>query len=105
MDRRPPIKLLNEKLLPANYCADKLIQKVISLVKKYNKTGVTRLPSSWRKKFQSFSLHEKEFLYMDKRLVIPQSMRAMIMCSLHYGHPGGDAMLGMITNIWWPRNH
>ena len=105
MDRSPSIKLLNEKLLPANYNTDKLIRKVIGLVKKYNTTGVTRLPPPWRGKFHSFSLDEKEFLYMDNRLVIPQSMRAMIMCSLHYGHPGRDAMLGMITDIWWPRIH
>ena len=30
-------------------------------------------------------------------------MRAMIICSLHYGHPGRDALLGMITDIWWHR--
>ena len=53
MDRSPSIKLLNEKLLPVNYNADKLIQKVIGLVQKYNKTGVTRLPSPWREKFLS----------------------------------------------------
>ena len=29
----------------------------------------------------------------------------MIMCSLHYGHPGRDAMLSMIEGIWWPRIH
>ena len=29
----------------------------------------------------------------------------MIMCSLHYGHPGRDAMLAMIGDIWWPRIH
>ena len=42
---------------------------------------------------------------MDNRLVIPQSMRSMIMCSLHYGHPGRDSMLAMIEDIWWPRIH
>ena len=42
---------------------------------------------------------------MDNRLVIPSSMRAMIMCSLHYGHTGRDAMLAMIGDIWWPRIH
>ena len=42
---------------------------------------------------------------MDNRLVIPQAMRPMIMCSLHYGHPGRDAMLAMIEDIWWPRIH
>ena len=39
---------------------------------------------------------------MDDRLVIPELMRAMKMCSLHYGHPGRDSMLAMIEDIWWP---
>ena len=42
---------------------------------------------------------------MDNRLVINQSLRAMITCSLHYGHPGRDAMLAMMADIWWPRTH
>ena len=104
-DKSPSIKLLNEKLLPANYVADKLIQRVISLVKTYNKTGVSRLPSPWREKFQSFSIDDKNLFYMDNRLVIPQSMRSMIMCSLNYGHPGRDSMLAMVEDIWWPRIH
>ena len=105
MNQSPSLKALNEKLLPANYSADKLIQRVIRLVKIYKKTGVTRLPSPWREKLQAFSLDEREFLYMDNRLVIPQAMRPMIMCSLQYGHPGRDAMLAMIEDIWWPRIH
>ena len=105
MSENSALQLLNEKLLPANYHADKTIQKVISIVKNYNRTAVSRLPSPWRGKFQSFSVDEREFLYMDNRLVIPNSMRAMIMCSLHYGHPGRDAMLAMIGDIWWPRIH
>ena len=105
MSQSPSIKQLNGKLLPANYCADKLIQQVIRLVKKYNKTGVTRLPSPWREKLKTFSLDERNFLYTDNRLVILQAMRAMIMCSLHYGHPGRDALLALIEDIWWPRIH
>ena len=88
-DRSPSNKLNYEQIFPANYVADKLIQKVISLGKNYNKTGVTRLPAPWREKFQSFSVDSIEFPYMDNRLVILQSMRAMIMCSLHYGHDYG----------------
>ena len=99
------IKLPNEKLLPANYFADKTTQRFIVIVKSYNKTAVSRLPSPWREKFQSFSTDDRNFLYMDNRLVIPQSMRAMIMCSLHYGHPGCDAMLAMVGDNWWPRIH
>ena len=100
MSESPSIKLLNEKLLHANDIADKLIQKVISLVKTYNKTGGSRLLSPCREEFQSFSVDEKNLLYMDYRLVIPQSMRPMIMCFLHYGHPGRDSMLAMIEDIW-----
>ena len=37
---------------------------------------------------------------MDNRLVIPQTYRAMIMCSLLYGHPGRDAMLTMVADFW-----
>ena len=29
----------------------------------------------------------------------------MIICSLHYRHPGRDAMLAMIEDIWWLRIH
>ena len=105
MSENSAIQLLNEKLLPANYHADKTVQKVISIVKNYNRTAVSRLPSPLREKFQSFSVDERDFLYMDNRLVIPSSMRAMIMCSLHYGHHGRDAMLAMIGDIWWPRIH
>ena len=105
MSQSPSIKQLNEKLLPANYCADKLIQRVIRLVKNYNKTGVTRLPTPWREKVQTFSLDERGFLYTDNRLVIPQAMRAMIMCCQHYGHPGRDAMPAIVEDIWWPRIH
>ena len=105
MDQSPSIRTLNEKLLPANYAVDKTIQKFIAIVKSYNRTAVSRLPSPWREKFQSFSLDERGFLYMDNRLVIPQATGAMIMCSLHYGHPGRDAMLGMISDIWWLKIH
>ena len=91
MSQSPSINLLNEKVLPANFPADKVIQRVIALVKNHYETGISRLPSPWREKFQSFSIDKREFLYMDNRLVIPQSLRPMIMCLLHYGHPGRDS--------------
>ena len=45
MSENSAIKLPNEKLLPANYFADKTIQRVIAFVKNYNKTAVSCLPS------------------------------------------------------------
>ena len=59
MSESPSIRMINDKLLPANYAADKIIQRVIALVKNHNKTGISRLPSPWREKFQSFSVNEK----------------------------------------------
>ena len=103
MSENSAIQLFNEKLLPANYFADETIQRVIAIVNNYNKTAVSRLPSPWRETFRSFSTDERNFLNMENRLVIPQSMRAMITCSLHYGHPRRDAMLSMVSDIWWPR--
>ena len=42
---------------------------------------------------------------MDERLVIPKSLRPIILRSLHYGHPGRDSMLPTVANMWWPRLH
>ena len=39
----------------ANYENDKIIQKVIRLVKNKNTANVSRLPPPWREKFPSFS--------------------------------------------------
>ena len=58
ISQSPSIRALNGKLLPGNYAADKTIQKIVALVKNYNRTAVCRLPSPWREKFQSFSLDE-----------------------------------------------
>ena len=107
MDRSPSItnKITQRKVFASELQRRQTNSESYRLSKKYNKTGVTRLPSPWGKKFHSLSLDEKQFSYMDIRLIIPQSMKAMIMCSLHHGHLGRDAMLGMITDIWRPRIH
>ena len=42
---------------------------------------------------------------MDERLVIPKTLRPIILRSLHYGHPGRDSMLATVANVWWPRLH
>ena len=54
MSENSAIKLPNEKLLPANYFADKTIQRNIAIVKNYNKTAVSRLPSRGEKNSSRF---------------------------------------------------
>ena len=56
-------------------------------------------------KFRSLILDQHDFLYLDERLVIPKTLRPIIMRSLHYGHPGRDSMLATLSNVWWPRLH
>ena len=43
---------------------------------------------------------------MDDELAIPgKFLRASIMSSVHYGHPGRDTMLRYILEMWWPKIH
>ena len=67
-------------------------------------TKISRLPAPWREKFQTFSVDQNNFLYMDQRLVIPFEMRKTIFNSLHFGHPGRDMMLTLVADIWWPKD-
>ena len=59
----------------------------------------------WQQRFKEPSLDENNFIYVDERLVIPEELRRPIYRSLHWGHPGRDAMLQAIADIWWPQIH
>ena len=99
------INFINQSFLPANYEADKLLQKVIVLVKNREGAKISRLPNPWRERFTAFSVDERNFLYHDERLVIPQNLKKSILNAVHYGHPGRDAMLRTVSEIWWPNIH
>ena len=99
------VEKMNDSYLPATYQADKMIQKVIALVKSREGAKIARLLAPWREKFNSLSIDNKGFLYMDERLGIPANLRASIMSSMHYGHPGRDTMLRYISDIWWTKIH
>ena len=99
------IDKINQAYLPAIYEADKVLQKVIQLVKTREGSKFSRLPAPWREKFNAFSVYHRNYLYMDQRLVIPANLRSSIMSSIHYGHPGRDTMLRYVADIWWPKIH
>ena len=90
---------------PMQKTIDRLIQKVISLVRSRNKPVIARLPPPWREKFNSFSVSENGLLYMDNRLVIPKDMRENVLRAIHFGHAARDAMLREASDILWPRVH
>ena len=94
---QPKLKLANQigqNLLAANYLDDEFLQKNIGTVKNSTEGKIKNLDSPWRERFQALSLDE-----------IPKILQAPIENSLHWGHPGRDAMLQQISDIWWPRIH
>ena len=91
--------------IQANAENERLIQKVISLVRSRNNAVIARLPPPWREKFSSFSVSENGLLYMDNRLVIPKDMRENVLRAIHSGHAGRDEMLREASDFWWPRVH
>ena len=99
------IDKINDSFLPANYEADKMLQKVVQLVKMKKGAKLSRLLEPWREKLDSFSVDRRIYLYMDERLVIPTNLRASNMSSILYGHPGRDTMSRYISDIWWPKLH
>ena len=84
---------------------DDFLREVITLIQKPDSTKIKRLPAPWREKFKCLSLDKHKYLYMDERLVVPNALRPIILRSLHYGHPGRDSMLSMVSVVWWPRLH
>ena len=99
------LQQLGNHTFAAQYESDEFMQKIIGLLKRPDSTKINRLPTPWREKYKCLSLDANDFVYMDERLVIPKTLRPIIMRSRHYGHPGRDAMLATISNVWWPRLH
>ena len=105
MNQIEVLQTLGNVTFASQYETDEFLQKIINLMKKPDSTKINRLPKPWREKFRSLSLDQHDFLYMDERLVIPKTLRPIIMRSLHYGHPGRDSMLATLSNVWWPQLH
>ena len=99
------LQQLGNHTFAAEYESDEFMQKIIGLLKRPESTKINRLPTPWREKYKCLSLDANDFVYMDERIVIPKTLRPIIMRSLHYTHPGRDAMLATISYVWWPRLH
>ena len=63
---------ISNNYVKANAENDRLIQKIIQLVKNRNNAVIAHLPSPWRERFNSFAVDSNDLLYMDNRLVIPK---------------------------------
>ena len=99
------IQRIGENILAGTYESDQTLQTVIQLLKQFDTKKFKKLPKVWQNRFKEFSLDENDFIYVDERLVIPEELRRPIFRSLHWGHPGQDAMLQAVADIWWPQIH
>ena len=101
-----PNSKINSVYVKANAENDRVIQKVIYLVKNKSSAVIARLPHPpWREKFNSFSVDSNGLLYMHHRLVILKDMRENMLWAIHFSHAGRDAMLRKASDVWWPRIH
>ena len=100
IQKQPVIGLINDTLLAANYAADKELQGIIRMIKEGAEPR--NLGAEWKSVKRALSLDEEGFVYMDEKLVIPKDLREALFRSLHWGHPGRDAMLREAADIWWP---
>ena len=48
---------------------------------------------------------DRELVFSENRLVIPRDMTQAVLNSIHSGHPGRDAMLESVDEVWWPQIH
>ena len=95
---------LHDNMLLANYASDKELQNVredcltlrIEVLSKRNKLFMPM--------FKDLRV-DGGLLYYENRLVIPTDMRQAILNSLHSGHPGRDAMIASVDEVWWPQIH
>ena len=99
------IQRIGENILARTYESDQTLQAVIQLLKQFDTKKFKKLPKVSQNRFKVFSLDENEFIYVDELLVIPEELRRPIFRSLHWGHPGRDAMLQAVADIWWPQIH
>ena len=97
------IDKMNNACLPANIDADKMLQKVIQLLKTREGAKISSLPAIWLEKCNTFSVDQRNHLNMDERFVFPVNLRPSIMSSIDYGHPGRGTMLRYVVNILWPK--
>ena len=96
------IQRVGENILAGTYESDQTLQTIIQLIKHFDAKKLKKLPKVWQNKIKEFSLDENDFIYVDERLVIPEELRRPIFRSLHWGHPGRDAMLHAVADNWWP---
>ena len=112
-DHFPEVKLLkvktfkeiNDITLMANYQSDSGLQNVREAVLRRD-VNFRRKENKLFKPVFKYLRVDRELVFFENRLVvIPRDMRQAVLNSIHSGHPGRDAMLGSVDEVWWPQIH
>ena len=103
----PKVKTFKEinyiKLL-ANYQSDSGLQIVREAVLRRDVNCLRKENKLFKPVFKDLRV-DRELVFFENRLVIPRDMRQAVLNSIHRGHPGRDAMLGSVEEVWWPQVH
>ena len=105
--RKLSIGRTQQNELEANYEQDGQLRKIIQSVSEGKEDKRWTFGKEWGKVWKCLrvktSVQGKSVLYMDNKLVIPKDMRAELKNSVHFGHPGRNAMFERVKEFWWPQ--
>ena len=88
----------------ANYQSDSGLQNVREAVLRRDVNFLRKKNKLFKPVFKDLRV-DRELVFFENRLVIPRDMRQAVLNSIHSGHPGRDAVLGSVDEIWWPQIH
>ena len=97
-------KEINDIMLMANYQSDSGLQNVREAVLRRDVNVLRKENKLFNPVFKDLTV-DRELVFFENRLVLPRDMRQAVLNSIHSGHPGRDAMLGSVDEVWWPQIH
>ena len=86
----------------ANYQANRGLQNVRYAVLRRDIKLLRREDKLFRHVFKDLRVG-CELVHYENCLVLLIDMRQAVLNSIHSGHSGRDAMLGVVDEVWWPR--
>ena len=98
------IKEINDIMLKANYQSDSGLQNVREAVLRRDVNFLRKENKLFKPVFKDLRV-DRELVFFENRLVISRDMRQAVLNIIHSGHPGRDAMLGSVDEVWWPQIH
>ena len=97
-------KEMNDIMLMANYQSDSGFQNVREAVLRRDVNFLRKENKLFKPVFNDLRV-DRELVFFENRLVISRDLRQAVLNSIHSGHPGRDAVLGSVDEVWWPQIH